>query len=332
MKFEMKSLVAAAAMVAAGVASAATITTTPGTIVTVMDPNGSGRSAELSLVSGSGNLAFSNGLFDGADVNTIGGLIGALNVGNVQITGVGGAQEYMTELDGVRVTAGAIASINSLSADDVTGQIGVVGSSGGALQTGSFISGTLTGGTASVTNLRFDLVTGNVTADLAGTKNAVGTKPAVNYNLPNTVLWTFDPTTVQGPTAIKPEYLLAADPVAAMTAAGFQVLGSSLEPGFVHPTYTVKAENVISNLMATTAGYNFFRDSLGLLTTGQNALKAVNNDLTDENGDFVAKGGYGTVTSTVIFTVREVPEPSTYALMGLGLVGISLVARRRAAK
>jgi hypothetical protein len=25
-----------------------------------------------------------------------------------------------------------------------------------------------------------------------------------------------------------------------------------------------------------------------------------------------------------------VPEPSTYALMGLGLVGISLVARRRA--
>jgi hypothetical protein len=40
--------------------------------------------------------------------------------------------------------------------------------------------------------------------------------------------------------------------------------------------------------------------------------------------------GWGSISSSIVFTAREIPEPSTYALMGLGLVGISLVARRRA--
>lgn len=39
---------------------------------------------------------------------------------------------------------------------------------------------------------------------------------------------------------------------------------------------------------------------------------------------------FGTLNAT--FTVTAVPEPSTYALMGLGLVGAGLVARRRAAR
>jgi hypothetical protein len=331
MKFALKSLAAAAAFAVAGVASAATITTTPGVTQTVFDPLGSGRSAELTLVSGSGALAFSNGLFDGADVNTIGGLIGALNVGKVTIAGQGGITVVENQIDGTRVSSEATASIISLSADNVTGQIGVVGSAGGALQTGTNIGGTLTGGTALVSNLRFDLANGQVVADLVGRKAAVGTKVAIDYNLPNTILWTFDKATVTGPTAIKPEYLLAADPKAAMEAAGFVVTGSTLQPGFIHRTYSVKAENVISGLKVTTEGFNFFKNSLGLLSTGVNALAAVNNDLTDpDTGAVVGIGGYGTVRSTVLFTVREVPEPSTYALMGLGLVGMSLVARRRA--
>jgi len=70
----------------------------------------------------------------------------------------------------------------------------------------------------------------------------------------------------------------------------------------------------LSGLSITEAGFNVFSQSLGLLTLGVGALQTVDN--------------FGTITSTI--TVTAVPEPSTYALMGIGLVTVGLVARRRA--
>jgi hypothetical protein len=151
-----------------------------------------------------------------------------------------------------------------------------------------------------------------VYADLVGTKSAVGTVAAVNYNLPGTALWNIG--SISGPTVIPPAALLAANPATAMTAAGFSNVTKKTDARGVY--YEADSFNTISGLSVTTAGFNFFSGSLGLLSTGVNALKAV--------------ADYGTVTSQLHFSVREVPEPSTYALMGLGLVGISLVARRRA--
>ena len=316
MKFALKSLVAAAAIASVGYANAAAVTVGEG-------QTGSIGGNAVKFNSGSGTLGFSAGSgFNGTDPNTIGGLIGALNVGKVTIEGVGGASVQETVQtddfgDEVRVGSVATASVVSLTADDQTGQVLSVASTGGALQVGTRISGTLTGGTASVTNLRFDLANKLVYADLVGTKAAVGTNAAVNYDLPNTALWTID--NISGPTTIPPDALLAADPVAALQASGFTYLGK------VDGVDSFSSTNVISGLRVTTAGFNFFRDSLGLLSTGVNALNAVNADAQ----------GWGTVTSTLTFTAREVtavPEASTYAMLSVGLlvVGGALRARRRA--
>jgi hypothetical protein len=87
----------------------------------------------------------------------------------------------------------------------------------------------------------------------------------------------------------------------------------------------VSTTNLLSGLKVTQAGFDFFINALGIPAggTAYNTLAAVNN----------TAEGWGSLKSTINFTAREVlpvPEPSTYALMGLGLVGISLVARRRA--
>ncbi len=75
----------------------------------------------------------------------------------------------------------------------------------------------------------------------------------------------------------------------------------------------------LNGLTITPEAFNLFSTALGLTAVGTTAFGAVTD--------------FGKISGSFAFTAAQtpaIPEPSTYALMGLGLVGIGLVARRRA--
>lgn len=83
---------------------------------------------------------------------------------------------------------------------------------------------------------------------------------------------------------------------------------------------TTTSVNTISGLTISTAAFNTFAQALGLTTAGKNAMSAITD--------------YGSITSSISVLATKnsstpsVPEPSTYLLMGLGLVGIGAVSKR----
>jgi hypothetical protein len=287
-------------------------------------------------------------------VGSVGGLVGALNIGQVVLKPIDGANivETPVDIDGdlFRGNVSIGARVSSLVADNVTGQILTANTIGGAEQVAARLSGVLNGGDVKVSNLRFDLANKQVIADMegaplvlvAGTSNWVPGTTTVKKDL---VLWTI--TDITGPTAMRPEALLAAGSgdFSLMQADGYTLLKTepTSDPRF--PLFTAQANNVFSNLKVTQAGFDFFTASLGIksTSTAYATLKGV-NDQAD---------GWGTITSTMAFSQAELPgpypaipprpssdaliesypaitpEPSSYVLMGLGLIGIALVARRR---
>lgn len=240
------------------------------------------------------------------------------------------------------------------------GRMGVLNLAGGFSLQGTRISGTLTGGQLEASNIRVDLVNKQVIADVSGTRTAIGTVSAQSFSAPATVLWTFDQ--VSGPTSINPSALLATDPVAALASSGLTVVQHGTAPiyqtstcysggtgygypygggGYYYPCtqqvgtafqMVARADLNLTGLTLTAEGAQLLTNSLGLQTSGAAAMNQVNTWDESKWGDLrvgvFLRTGELTQTSWPALPA-SIPEPSTYALMGLGLVGVMLARRRQ---
>jgi hypothetical protein len=228
MKFALKSLAVATAFVAAGAANAATATLATGATVTAFGTT-------LSDLSGSGTLSFSAAL------------IGALNAGKVGITGVLPATaavvnktNAITKVVSIS-TASAAAPVTSLTGDYTATSLTVnqVTTAGGALQTAASANVATTGGFVSITNLKVDLTTKSIFADLSGANGVV--------NQTGFLLWTF--ASIAGQTTFD---------LANVPANGI-----------------VTSTNTITGLTITSAAYDYFAQATGLTVDGKKSLSAV---------------------------------------------------------
>jgi hypothetical protein len=331
----LHNLILAASMLAAGGAGAVTCSTGPVTLTVgiapvICDPGGSGRTiTDFALLSGGGVLSFSNGgiganglLASGAKPSSVSGLVAALNVGKVELNPLDGSEIVQSNvlLGNGRSSRGIIsigAKVTGLTADGTTGQIQNVYAAGGAEQVAGYLQDVLDGGRVTVRNLRFDLDNHAVYADMTGQSLQLDGTYSPLQTANNLKLWTYDAATSTGPTVLSPAGLLAAayGDLSILQGLGYQFVNQ----GGYNP-YVIIAHDEFKNLLVTQEGFDFFANSLGLsdpTSLGYSTLQGVNSKA----------GGWGSITSDLVF--GSVPEPGTYALLGLGLVGIALVAQRR---
>jgi hypothetical protein len=294
MKFAMKSLAMASMMAAAGVASAASLTFNAGTTLTVRDPAGSGRNSSITLLSTSGGaLKFSN-TFPGEPPYD------PSNSDN--IGGLIGA------LNAADITVGSTpgATYTEGFADDGTRRSGIAAGPLSAVvvdnQTGRILSMSTSAGAIFTAPLK----TGFATGGTASVSN-------LRVDLTNNTIYA-DLLGTNNATSARPATTLTLKDQALWTFENI-----------TGPNYTATGNNAITGLSLiggqTGTAFNFFVNSLGLLPSGKAALLGppvwgrLDSSLQISFGDLRA--------------LTVMPEPSTYALMGLGLVGLAAVARRR---
>jgi hypothetical protein len=286
MKFN-KSLIAATAITMfAGAAQAALETGT-------LEVGGSYASNgyTFSDLSGSGTLEFSKLLITALNLASVG--TQAVPAATLQIstsTNASGAVKY--------VSVAAAAPVTGLTStfDGATVTVTAVQTQGGSLQTTVKNSATNGTGSLSISDLKVDLTTKTIYADIVGA-NGVGT-------LNDYALWTYD--TISGPTTFD------------LTPGAPASAGSS----------TLSSTNTLSGLflVKSTDIDAIFVKSLNLNNTGRSGINAVNNRTATNTA------GFGSITSKISVIATPIPEPSTYALMAAGLVGLGLFGRRRAAR
>lgn len=173
--------------------------------------------------------------------------------------------------DPIRVEARITAPGKLLTVDNLTGEIlGFAGSESGTI-TGTRIPGYITGGTFSIKNLRFDLKSNTVLADGHGISSPVGTTPANAITATNIPVFSYAQITGPGKIPIN-AFVNRQNVKSALENAGFRVWSISAD------RITFSALYTFSGIKFTEDGKSLIVRSLNVLSTGKNALNALNNE------------------------------------------------------
>jgi hypothetical protein len=341
-----RSLAACLFLGMVGLANAATTTLPVGGDIMYFDVTKFSGGVPVQFSGGTSTLTFSKGPFyDPADAGTLGGFAVFLAATGTSVRPKGPETSFsqfpLDNGDGTsQQVPGAITSqIASLNLDPSSGKVSSVNLAGAFSLEAPFIKGTARGGVATVSNLRFDLDNKRVIANLDGVVAATGALPSKSFSLQDATLFTFG--ALSGPTVYPIQTWRTSDACnlfnnasncednrLQLEKAGYTVdnqtfVGRVRVPllngtlGWGQTTgYYVNGELKLSGLALTPEAQGFLADSLGLGSIGLPVLKSAAPDV-------------GSVTLQTHYLFGAVPEPETYALMGLGLCLMAVAARRQ---